>query len=735
MRRGIRYGLFLLGVTVLIAGLVLSLTGFPPFIARAVEQRLRVGDLALTLGQVKLGVFEGLIATRVQCYRRGDIGAPLLEAEKIVLRLDPRAWFRGRSGVAGVLIREATVRLPLEDGNAGPSSRRLTLEQVSASVAWDPAFTRIDIQDATAALPGLRLTGRGVLHRPARPASDAGAAPAEPVPASRPAASLAQGRFLPPWLQTGLASSNGEAISADITFDVNPSNPDTLDARVRLDGRETRLGGALLESWTLRLALKGRTGQGRFEAGAAVLEGVPLGRVSGHFRYDPEGLAVDRLEIEVGAGPDRGPLAGSGRYTWSDRTYAGEIKTGFNPRALIPLLNAWRLPQAEIIDWFQFEDQPPSGVGVFRGRLKPKPAFTMTGHAQGDPCLYQGVSNLLMRLGFTLALEDTAERLTLDPLLIVREEGTVQGRAIQDFRSGQIRFEGISTADPRAVASMIAPAVERLAAPFVFAGPVRVAARGMLDIEAFEASDLDVDVDAQQVAWRFLRADRCQLNVRVSEGMAFLNDVQVDLYRGRVDGAAQIWPAAGRPAQGFVLSASVRDVDFKRFLHEIAGPAADRHSGTVSGSLELAGPVDDPGGAASSGTGRVTIAEARLFQFPLFGGLTDFMGRIVPGLSLVVHQTDATASFTVRDGKLHSHDIVINGEVITLTGRGSVAFDGTLDFNVQVRLLRKHTLVGNLVQFALSPMSKALEFRLIGTLKAPRWRPAYLPKELFLIFD
>jgi len=100
-----------------------------------------------------------------------------------------------------------------------------------------------------------------------------------------------------------------------------------------------------------------------------------------------------------------------------------------------------------------------------------------------------------------------------------------------------------------------------------------------------------------------------------------------------------------------------------------------------------------------------------------------------------MRQTDARASFVIKDGKIHADDIVIEGEVITLACEGDYYLNGDLDFAVQVKLLKKNTLVGGILHLALMPVTKMLEFRLTGTVKDPHWCPAYLPKEMFFIFD
>jgi len=100
-----------------------------------------------------------------------------------------------------------------------------------------------------------------------------------------------------------------------------------------------------------------------------------------------------------------------------------------------------------------------------------------------------------------------------------------------------------------------------------------------------------------------------------------------------------------------------------------------------------------------------------------------------------MRQTDGQASFVIGDGKIHADEILIEGDVLSLVGKGDYALDGTLDFTVQVKLLRKHTLAADVFRFVMHPVSKLLEFHLGGTVAAPQWRPVNIPKEVFLIFD
>ena len=63
--RKIRYGAFIVFIVALVGVLYLSLIGLPDVLARNIEKRLQFSDLVVTLAKVKLGVFEGIIATHV----------------------------------------------------------------------------------------------------------------------------------------------------------------------------------------------------------------------------------------------------------------------------------------------------------------------------------------------------------------------------------------------------------------------------------------------------------------------------------------------------------------------------------------------------------------------------------------------------------------------------------------------------------------------------------------------
>jgi len=732
--RKIKYGAFVIFIVTLVTVLYLSLIGLPDVLARKIEKRLQFSDLVVTLAKVKLGVCEGIIATQVRCYRKGDVGVPLLEAEKIVLRLHPSAWLKGQSGVSGALVKNGAVSIPIQStmpNGAAPLTERFNFHVLFARVAWDETATRLRVEECAARMPGMKLTGRGELILPRVEIT-----PTEPAPASgEKKHKVRLFKLLNTWGQYGLGTNGSGVVNVDVTTFLNSADMNTLNVQVQADARHTCFKKTVLGAWRLKLSMNGASGEGALDLTDADIEGTPVTKCNGRFQFDEQGFALQALDATIGKNHWGGALHLTGVYDWKTRQCRGSITHAFNPNALLPMLYAWDLPQAFVIEWFQFGDQPPTGKADFNFAIGTNWLFHLKGHAQGDNCRYNGVTNLLMKSDVTIDFSPTNACLALSPLLAVREEGTVQGSARLDFNRETISFNGLSTADPQAVAKMLATFIENVTGQFRFEGPTKVAAWGTAGYTTAMHNDMDIEVDAQRSGWKKLIMDRCSLSLRVMQDTVYINDVQADFCRGLVQGSGAVYPVLNTTNMRYQLQGNAHEINFQMLTRSLTGQAVDQYHGYLSGQLELDGSLDDPGGQTAVGKGWIEIGAGRLFQFPLFGGLSEFLGRIVPGLSMIVRQTDARATFVIKDGKIHSDDIVIEGEVITLTCAGDYYLNGELNFAVQVKLLKQNTLLGGILQIAMMPVTKMLEFRLTGTLKDPHWRPAYLPKEIFFIFD
>lgn len=123
------------------------------------------------------------------------------------------------------------------------------------------------------------------------------------------------------------------------------------------------------------------------------------------------------------------------------------------------------------------------------------------------------------------------------------------------------------------------------------------------------------------------------------------------------------------------------------------------------------------------GAGRMRVASVRLYSLPVFEPLADFLNRLLPGLNVGGNRTDADAEWQASDGRLRLDPITVNGDVLSLIGRGAYAFTNSLDFDIQVKLMKDSTFLGRTVRILTFPVSKLFEFRLRGTTDNPRWYP------------
>jgi hypothetical protein len=174
-------------------------------------------------------------------------------------------------------------------------------------------------------------------------------------------------------------------------------------------------------------------------------------------------------------------------------------------------------------------------------------------------------------------------------------------------------------------------------------------------------------------------------------------------------------------------------VSLDRFLDRLRVNRGEREMGLLSGHLSVEGRTGPDWADSLKGSGEAQIQEGKLFQVAFFGGLSKVLSAIIPGFGYA-QQTELKTLFSVGDNQVTLTDTRLLGNVISAIASGTVGFDRRLNVLVQVKLM-KEGIIAKAVQILSWPITKLFEFKLIGTLDQPDWRPDNLPKELFLKFD
>jgi hypothetical protein len=717
--RKIKYALFILFVIVLVAVFYLTSAGLPRAAVLKIEPYLQFSGMVLSMDKIKLSIFEGIVATKVKYYKKGDIGEPVLQAEKVVILLEPLAWLTGGRGVSGVIVKNGRAQFALGEESIS-SSGKLALDGIYAHVLLDDQ-SRLRITSFATSLAGLKVSGRGVLVIPRETAIEKDGRKLE----------AGAGTNAPNFrniLDRINAFTSANTVSLDTDFYIDPDNIGKLSVKANVHGRNTVYDGLAVGAWNVNIAVTGKSAQATIALKEAELGKIWVQSANGLLQFDGKETISLSLKSMVGKGVYDGPLAMQGKYNLVSEQYAGHVTSGCDLRAFVPLLKDLKLKLGDIFADFDFKRSLPSAEVDFAGGLKPAFLCRIWGEVLTDTLNYKRVPCLLVKTGFDAVLDDNGEKVTIKPLLIVRDEGLARGQLVYDSYDEVINFSALSMADPKAICAMIDPAIAEAVTPFAFEGLCYVTAFGTVGLQSSAPNDMEFNFNANDVRWKMFTLAQSALTLRIVERTYRFDDINAAIYHGVINGAASIDPIAGSSNMLFSLSAKADNIDFGVLVNALAGKQVESaYEGLCSASINLHGLLDDPGGKSMQGEGWLKIDNGRIFTVPIFSGLFDMVGKVIPGLGNFNGKNNARATIKVEQGKASTRDIFVEGDVFSLKGSGDVYFDGRLDFKVQITFMRQKSLIGNVVQILALPLTKALEFRLTGNVSDPKWESAYLP--------
>ncbi len=146
--------------------------------------------------------------------------------------------------------------------------------------------------------------------------------------------------------------------------------------------------------------------------------------------------------------------------------------------------------------------------------------------------------------------------------------------------------------------------------------------------------------------------------------------------------------------------------------------------GKLDTRLDLHGLADSDELDTLHGSAEMRIRGGNLLRIPLFAGLTDFIGRNVPGVDLLVMQSDADVNCALTNGLVTIDNISASGNLFSLvaSGRCRINKEGIpIDMLAQLRFFHSQSLIGKLARWVTLPVSKMMEFRVTGPISNPEW--------------
>jgi hypothetical protein len=458
--------------------------------------------------------------------------------------------------------------------------------------------------------------------------------------------------------------------------------------------------------------------------------GVWVERMTSLIHLDGRGGEAVSLSGTVGREQQRGGIRGECFWTWTEGVH-GKVATSFDPHILIPLCRVLDAPAiGRLLEWFSFPSEPPGCDLLFNYTPGQAGALQVTGRVQAANFAYRGAGITFANMEGSYDGRPGCRRMNLDPLVLVVAGRHVDGKVKLDFDASRADFEVVSGIDVPLLAQIVGIEAGSVLDDCRFGRGTRIYARGTVGYADPRCSDMEAVVEGSDIGVGPFVADECSFKFLMKGPTNLLTDVKGKIGGGSFAGSAAFMPEDGEEGRTrYEMKGELFHVDFQALKNLFNTNSTLTTEGRLYGSLDLSGRMGTGQGATATGQGYVTLRRGLVFSLPLFGGMTNLLAKALPGVNFAPRQTEVRIPFEVREGRISSRDIQIEGDVLSLTARGDCTLNGNLAFDVQVRPMKDKTIMGQALRALAYPISRLFEFRLEGTLDKPRWSLFNLSRE------
>lgn len=446
--------------------------------------------------------------------------------------------------------------------------------------------------------------------------------------------------------------------------------------------------------------------------------GVWVEEVKTKVQVDEGGLRLSRLSGRVGRDLQRGSVEGT--LAWAPHQHArGHLITSFDPHALAPLCTLFFPKAIPVLDRFSFSATPPRLDLTFEADLGMSFNVKVEGKMQASQYAYRGAGIGFANIGGSYAYGNGTNRLKLDPFLIVVSGRKARGRADFDFISQTSSFVVISAID-MAATLRFAGVKEQAMESWQFEEGSRIVAKGDVDFLVPERSRVEATVEGERVGYGQVQANDYAFRFQRHGLTNFFSDIRGKVGGGSFSGSVTMEPGLDTSNRVSRVRAEIIHADADELMKILSTNLMRRTLGKLYGTVEWVVVTGASGTVPASAQGQLTLRNAKVFRLPVFEGLLASLERVAPGVNFRQAAVESQFSFQLIKGRIESRDIKIECGPAVFAAKGSCGLDGTLDFIVGVRLLKKPGVLGQALS-SLLPSGTPIEFKLEGTLESPKW--------------
>lgn len=341
-------------------------------------------------------------------------------------------------------------------------------------------------------------------------------------------------------------------------------------------------------------------------------------------------------------------------------------------------------------------------------------------HYRGTPV--RNVKFGLQWLSDPTNVSNTGKRLMISPLNASFGEGLFSGRLAWYPKTHATELQAQSTLPLDTLFKVINFPLPDFTTNIVFSSPPHTEVHGRVfpkgfgydafsgKVTASHATAYRLPFDAVSAAWSYDE----------ESASATVTNFNATLAGGSASGS---FSALTSGLQPFSLNVSASGVKTDP-LRRIFDPGAPPSDGTLALTARLAGNLATNTLSSLSGSAEAHARKAAITRIPIFAGLTDFIGRNVAGVDLLVMQSDSDVSLKVDKGLATIERLSVDGNMMSIVSRGKWRIDAPtmpVEGVAQVRFFHSRSLMGLLARIVTLPVSKLMEFRVYGEIARPKW--------------
>jgi len=462
---------------------------------------------------------------------------------------------------------------------------------------------------------------------------------------------------------------------------------------------------------------------GDFSVGASSYRGMAFDSAQSRFAYSNRVWDIPGLHLAQPGGE------ADVDFNWNEETggFLFIIDSHLDPGGLRPLLPERQQP---LLDQAAFsKSDPPVIHAEIRGGWQEPATLAVRARLAATNFTARGEKVD----GLEAAVEYSNSLARLLDVRLFKDGGELAAPFAEvDWKAGRISLSNaVSTLDPHLAVRLLGARAPAWLRVIGFDTPPAIHAGGAFVLNDPMATDLHLAISGANFRYRKLLAGTASGEVHWTGQKVALTNVQADLYGGTLRG----WcffndePAIGTDLHGQVTLANIE----LPLLARGWGAKSNRVEGVLEGNLAMTS-GNTANNKSWTGSGRLSVARAVLWDIRLFGIFSPMLNAIIPGTGNS-RAYQAGMSFVVTNGMAATDNLEIRSTDFRLLYRGTLNTEKELDARVEANVLRDFPIFGRMFSWAFSPLSRLFEYKIGGTLDAPTHQPLYIPRALTLILE